>query len=139
MISGVFRGPFFLPALQGNGQCARRPDVGRLLDALVVNQVLRRIPVQVVVLGIDELNLQIQPQGTAGAVFDDHQHRQDAVLIRVHLAERRFSLLLGDVGDSRDGDAFLSLVPGIGRRRSRDEAAIVLVRRHRRRYTQKND
>ena len=62
------------------------------------------------VVGRLELCRQVQPQRLAGFVFENHQHRQHPVFIRVQLAERRCRLGIGQVRNRRDGDFIQRLV-----------------------------
>ena len=73
------------------------------------------------------IRMQIEPQRLARAVFENHQHRQHTVMVRIHLAERRVRLLFGHERNRGDGDFLRGLVALIGRRRAGRETILVLV------------
>jgi hypothetical protein len=92
-------------------------------------------------IGRDVVCLQIQPQRFPRSVLENHQHRQDTVLIRIHLAERGPHLLLAGERHRGDRDLLDRLMSRIRRRRARRKTILVLivvVVSAPRRYTQKN-
>ncbi len=110
---------------------------GTLHRCVQVNHVARRSRFQVAIARVDQFRAQVEPQRFARVVFHNHQHRNHAVLRRIHLAERLPGLFLRHVRNRRKRDLIERLMIRIRSRRPRLEGRFVVVPGARR-YTRKN-